>query len=83
MTAIVTKQASKVLYRATSRGLERGMRGNGIWLAFGIIGGGLRALGYLKRRNEVVYRAVIAPGQRIEIDHFAETFKQLGTKPVG
>jgi hypothetical protein len=65
------------------RSLERGLKGDGVWLAVGFVGLMFRALGYLKRRNEVVYRTTLKPGQRIEIDHLVDSFKALGEKPPG
>lgn len=77
MRSLVTRQ-----FRTLGEvGLARGLRGNGAWMAVGIVSLGFRALGHLRRRREVVWRAELAPGERIEIGHLVESFRDLGEKP--
>ena len=62
-------------------GLRRGMQGNGAWLAMGAVGLGFRLLSRWWRKDEVVWRAELAPGERLEIAQLLDTFRDLGEKP--
>jgi hypothetical protein len=63
------------------RGLDRGIAGQGHWLAVGLVAGGLRfIIRKARRRDELVYRHVLEPGQKLVITHLTESFADLGVK---
>lgn len=62
-------------------GIARGMRGNRAWFALGAVSFGLRALGRFRRRDEVIWRAELAPGEQLQISHLLDSFRELGEKP--
>ncbi len=54
--------------RAATLGMRRGMRGSRPWLWVGVVATGVRLLRWLARpKPDVVYRAVLEPGQGLEI----------------
>lgn len=54
---------------ARSRGIREGLfEGNRLWLAIGVAAWAARALQWAwTRRDEVVYRGVLAPGEQLTI----------------
>ncbi|MEO1063867.1 MAG: hypothetical protein AAFZ07_20805 [Actinomycetota bacterium] len=72
---------ARQIRRAGDVGLQRGVQGNGAWLAVGVVGLGFRLLTRWWRKEEVIWRAELAPGERLEIGHLLETFRDLGEKP--
>jgi hypothetical protein len=62
-------------------GLQLGTQGSGAWLAVGLVGLGFRVLTRLWRKEEVIWRAELVPGERLEIGHLLDTFRELGEKP--
>lgn len=81
MKALVAAALAPRLRRLGNRGLDEGLRGNGVWLAVGLGWLGLRLLQRWWPREEVVYRTVLAPGERLEVEHLLASFRQLGIKP--
>ena len=56
--------------RAVYAAWRRARSGNGIWLGVAIAASGLKLLVRLSRRErEVVYRAELAAGERLSIEH--------------
>ncbi len=54
--------------RAATLGMRRGMRGSRPWLWVGVVATGVRLLRWLaKPKPDVMYRAVLDPGQGLEI----------------
>lgn len=54
--------------RAATHGMRRGMRGSRPWLWIGVMATGVRLLRWLARpKPEVTYRAVLEPGEGLEI----------------
>ena len=57
-------------------GWARGARGNGLWLAVGLITGGVRLMARLgTRKREVLYSEELLPGQVLRLPHLLEDRK--------
>ncbi len=69
------------LSRLGDTGMRRGSRGDGLWLAVGLVVGGFRLMSRLgRRKREVVYSRELEPGETLEIKHL--TVDRKG-RPVG
>ena len=76
----VLRLIGRPLARAGNRlgdaGWTRGARGNGVWLAIGIVTGGVKLLARLgARKREVLYSEELTPGQVLRISHLLEDRK--------
>ena len=78
---MIRSLVARRIIRLGDTGLRRGMQGNGAWLAMGVVGVGFRLLSRWWRKDEVIWRAELVPGERLEIGHLLDTFRDLGEKP--
>ena len=78
---MIRSLVARRIIRLGDTGLRRGMQGNGTWLAVGVVGVGFRLLTRWWRKDEVIWRAELVPGERLEIGHLLDTFRDLGEKP--
>ena len=56
-----------VLRRMTERGFQRGLTGSRYWFIVMFVGVGARTIRRIGRRQEVLYRTVVKPGDRFEV----------------
>ncbi len=68
--------------RLGDEGWSRGARGSGVWLAIGILTGGVRLLRRLgTREREVLYSRKLKAGETVRIRHLLEDRKGRPVKP--
>ncbi|GEM_PF-878949 len=66
----IGRQILKVVSRLGDTGMSRGTRGEGAWLAVGLVVAGFRLMSRLgRRKREVVYSRELDPGETLEIRH--------------
>ncbi|HEC10168.1 MAG TPA: hypothetical protein ENI86_11495 [Acidimicrobiales bacterium] len=71
----------KAFSRLGDTGMSRGTRGDGAWLAVGLVVAGFRLMARLgRRKREVVYSRELEPGETLEIRHLNVDRKG---RPVG
>jgi len=68
--------------RLGDEGWSRGAKGSGIWLAVGILTGGIRVLRRLgTRKREVLYSRELTAGETLRLSHLLEDRKGRPVKP--
>ena len=77
---VLARLIGRSLARAGNRigdtGWSRGARGSGLWLAIGLITGGVKLLARLgRRKREVLFSREISPGDTLRIAHLFEDRK--------
>lgn len=62
--------------RLGDEGWVRGARGNGLWLAIGLVTGGIKLMSRLgTRKREVLFSQELAAGEALRITHLLEDRK--------
>lgn len=56
----------------TKNVLDKGRQGNGAWIAVGAVMLGLRLLSRVWGKEEVVWTATLAPGEKLLLEHLVE-----------
>ena len=66
----IGRQILKGVSRLGDTGMSRGSRGEGAWLAVGLVVAGFRLMSRLgRRKREVVFSRELDPGETLEIRH--------------
>jgi hypothetical protein len=76
MLRAVGRRLARLGDRLGDIGWSRGSRGSGLWLAVGLVTGGVKLMARLgARKREVLYSRELLPGEVLRISHLLEDRK--------